>query len=138
MIPINAQLTIPDGELQFTFSRSSGPGGQNVNKVNSKATLHWNVVQSPSLTDLARQKIVARYGHRVTREGFLVVVSQSFRDQPQNIAACEEKLAEMIREALRPRKVRRPTKPTRGSRIRRLESKRHQSSKKQQRRDQQD
>jgi ribosome-associated protein len=134
-IDIGNGVTVPDDELRFTYSRSGGPGGQNVNKVNSKATLHWDVLRSPSLPEDVRQRFLASYGQRVSRQGMLVLSSQRFRDQSRNVDDCLEKLAGMLRGALHPRKRRRPTRPTRGSRERRLRAKRHLSAKKGLRRD---
>src|SRR5262245_30559377 len=123
MIFVNERLVIPDAEVQFTFSRSGGPGGQNVNKVNSKATLRWNVKNSPSIPDDLRQRFVSRFSNRLTHDGDLVVTSQRFRDQPKNVDDCLEKVATMLREVLVPAKKRRATKPTRGSQRRRLQDK---------------
>lgn len=131
---MNQSITIPEEELWFTFSRSSGPGGQNVNKVNSKATMHWNIAESPSLPAGVRERFMAKFKNRVTSEGVLMLTSQRYRDQPKNVADCREKLAEMLNLVLQPRKPRRTTKPTRGSRERRLESKRRRSAKKDTRR----
>lgn len=134
MIVVHNNLTIPDSELQFTFSRSGGPGGQNVNKVNSKATLRWNVMSSQSLPDDLRNRFVARFRNRLTQDGDLLVTSQRYRDQPKNIDDCLEKVAAMLREVLVPAKKRRATKPTRGSQRRRLQDKRHRGMKKENRR----
>lgn len=134
MIIVNDRLVIPDSEFQFTFARSSGPGGQNVNKVNSKALLRWNVVASPTLPEDLRARFLAKFRHRVTQDGDLLVTSQRYRDQPKNVADCCEKVAAMLREVLVPPKRRRATKPTRGSRVRRLNAKRQQGSKKEGRR----
>ncbi len=130
MIVVNDRLVIPDAELQFTFSRSSGPGGQNVNKVNSKALLRWNVVASPSLPEDLRTRFIAKFRPRLTQDGDLLVTSQRYRDQPKNVDDCCEKVAAMLREVLVPPKRRRATKPTRGSRVRRLNDKRQRGSKK--------
>ena len=134
MLIINPQLAIPDEELLFTYSRSGGPGGQNVNKVNSKATLHWNILGSPSVPAGIRQRFLAKYRNRVTTEGVLVLSSQRYRDQPKNTADCREKLVEMLLSVLHPRKARRKTAPTRGSRERRLQAKRQRSATKSTRR----
>lgn len=134
MLVINARLQIPLRELSFSFSRSSGPGGQNVNKVNSKATLRWNVIGSPELPAAVRERFVTRFARRITQEGEFVMSSQRFRDQGRNVADCLEKLRTMLAEvAIAPRR-RKPTKPTRGSRERRLKDKRARSLQKQQRR----
>lgn len=134
MIAVNDRLVIPDAELQFTFTRSSGPGGQNVNKVNSKANLRWNVQESPSLSDDLRARFIAKFRSRLTQEGELVITSQRYRDQPKNIEDCCQKVAEMLREVLVPPKRRRATKPTRGSQLRRLTDKRQKRLKKEGRR----
>ena len=134
MITVNDRISIPDSELQFTFSRSGGPGGQNVNKVNSKATLRWKVVASPSLPDDIRNRFIARFRNRLTQEGDLLVTSQRYRDQPKNVDDCCDKVAAMLREVLIPPKRRRATKPTYGSRVRRLQNKRQQGAKKEGRR----
>lgn len=123
-------LVIPDDEFTFTYSRSGGPGGQNVNKVNSKATMHWNVQQSPSLPEDVRRRFLARFRSRLRTDGVLVLSSQRYRDQPKNTADCLEKVAAMITEVLTPPKKRRATRPTRGSRERRLKAKKLRSQSK--------
>src|SRR5205085_6959122 len=113
LLTVNSRLQIPLAEFEFTYARSSGPGGQNVNKVNSKATLRWGVRGSPSLPDDVRERFLAAYGSRVTTEGDILIVSQRFRDQAKNIDDCLAKLREMLAAvAVAPRK-RRATKPTR-------------------------
>src|SRR5690242_4840452 len=128
MLEINAQLRIPDEELTWTYVRSGGPGGQNVNKVASKAVLRWNMADSPSLPDDVKSRLRARQRKRITAEGELVLTSQRYRDQERDRQDCLDKLREMIAEAaVRPR-VRRPTKPTRGSREARLQAKKHRAA----------
>jgi ribosome-associated protein len=134
MLAVTADLRIPLAEFEFTFARSGGPGGQNVNKVNSKATLRWPVLASPSLPDPVRQRLLRKYGSRITSSGDLLVTSQRFRDAGRNVADCLEKLRGMLAEAARPPKPRRPTRPTRGSVERRIRAKRRRSTAKQQRR----
>src|SRR5262245_34105772 len=129
-----AHLTIPDSELQMSFARSSGPGGQNVNKVSSKAVLHFAVATSPSLPDDVRGRFLETDRSRITNSGEIVIHSDEFRDQPKNIQACHDKLRSMIAAVLRPPKKRRATKPTHGSRVRRLNDKRARSQKKEGRR----
>ena len=134
VLTVNSRIQIRHEEFTFTFVRSSGPGGQNVNKVNSKAVLRWPVMQSAALPAEVRQRFVARFGRRLTGEGELVLSSQRYRDQGRNVADCLEKLkAMLVAVAARP-VVRKPTKPTRGSITRRLEHKGRTSHKKQQRR----
>lgn len=130
---ISHQLRIPSGELEWSFARSSGPGGQNVNKVNSKAILRWSVATSPSLSDELRDRFRRAFEHRLTKSGELILVSQRFRDQPRNAADCIEKLRAMLVAAMRPPRPRKPTKPSRGSVTRRLTAKRFRSEKKQSR-----
>lgn len=134
MLVINSRLKIPLGEFQFSFARSSGPGGQNVNKVSSKATLRWPVLESPSLPDSVRERFLARYRRRVTAEGELVISSQRFRDAGRNVADCLEKLRTMLAESAVTPTTRKPTRPTRASVRRRLQAKQRRSRKKQLRR----
>jgi len=134
MLVVNSRLKIPLKEFQFTFARSSGPGGQNVNKVNTKALLRWPVVASPTLPEAVRRRLLEKQHRRVTAEGDLLITSQRFRDAGRNVADCLEKLRTMLAEAAIVPKRRRPTKPTRASQRRRLDAKGRQSQKKQQRR----
>lgn len=127
MLQITANITIPDDELVWSFARSGGPGGQNVNKVNSKAILHWDVTASAALPDDVKGRFLVAYKTRLTTEGVLVLSNQEYRDQPQNIEACRERLRGMIVQVLRAPKKRRPTKPTKGSQRRRLSEKKARS-----------
>jgi ribosome-associated protein len=131
---LTKNIQIPESEFQFTFARSGGPGGQNVNKVASKAVLHWDVAGSPSLPPEVKERFSAQNRSRITTEGVLVLDSQRFRDQPKNIADCLEKLRELLLRSLHRPKKRRPTKPSRSSKERRLQAKRHTSRQKAQRR----
>ncbi|MCU0879321.1 MAG: aminoacyl-tRNA hydrolase, partial [Pirellulaceae bacterium] len=88
MLTINSHISIPADELQFTFARSSGPGGQNVNKVASKATLRWDVRGTPSLPEDVKQRFLTTYQSRLTTLGEILIVSQESRDQPRNIEIC--------------------------------------------------
>jgi ribosome-associated protein len=133
-LPITANLIIPEAELRLSFARSSGPGGQNVNKVSSKAVLHFDVVASPSLPPDVRARFLTRFASRVTNAGEVVIHSDEYRDQPKNIQAGYDKLKQMILEVLRPPKKRRATKPTRGSKVRRLKEKKSRSQVKEGRR----
>ncbi len=127
MLTITPTLTIPDDDLRFKFSRSGGPGGQNVNKVSSKAMLHFSVRNSPSLPPGVRARFVEKFGSRLTKDGDVVITSQESRDQPKNIESCLEKLRLMILEVLHPPKKRRATKPSKGSKVRRVEAKKRRS-----------
>ena len=127
MLRVNAQIQIPLAEFHISYARSSGPGGQNVNKVNSKAMLRWPLGRSASLPEDVRQRLLARYHRRVTVEGDLVVSGQRYRDAGRNAGDCLEKLRQMLLEVAQPPKPRKPTRPTRGSVRRRLDDKRRSS-----------
>jgi ribosome-associated protein len=131
---VTGRIQIPRSEFSFEFIRSSGPGGQNVNKVASKARLRWDVVASPSVPDDVKQRFLGRYRTRVTEEGELILTSQRFRDQPKNEADCYEKVREMLLSVATPPVKRRATKPSRGSKERRLKAKKEGAAKKQGRR----
>ncbi len=135
MLVVNSRLKIPLREFQFTFARSSGPGGQNVNKLNTKALLRWPVMQSSSLPASVRARLLAKHRRRLTSDGDFLVVSQRFRDAGRNVADCLEKLRQMLAEAAVPPKKRRPTKPSRASVRRRLDDKKKRSRRKQLRRE---
>jgi ribosome-associated protein len=128
------ELHIPLSELDCSYVRSSGPGGQNVNKVNSKCVLRWSVASSPSLPEPVRARFLERYGSRLTREGDLVVMSDRFRDQKRNFEDCLAKAEAMLQAVARPPKIRAKTKPTRSSQRRRRNDKKAHSDKKAMRR----
>lgn len=134
MLQVNSTIAIPDDEFDWSYARSGGPGGQNVNKVSSKAVLRWSVANSRSLPSHVKHRLVALNRRRVTTEGDLVIMSQQYRDQERNRQDCLEKLAAMIREAATIPKARRATKPTRGSQVRRLAAKKRRSATKSMRR----
>jgi ribosome-associated protein len=130
MNPPSPPPPIPLDEVVITFARSAGPGGQNVNKVNTKAVLRWQVRTTTNLPEDVRRRFCAAYSRRITRDGELVLQSQRFREAGRNAADCLEKLREMLAAVARPPKPRKPTRPTRGSVRRRLETKRRQSQRK--------
>ena len=132
-IHINDKLSIPDDELRFRASRSSGPGGQHVNKVNSRVTLRFDLEQSPSLTETQKQRIANTLATRITKEGLLTLHAQRHRSQAANRALLLERFVDLLRAALRPRRKRRRTKPTRATVQRRLEQKQRRSRLKRQR-----
>jgi ribosome-associated protein len=134
MLRINQRIEIPHDEFRWSYARSSGPGGQNVNKVSSKATLHWSVATSPSLPQDVRARFRARFGHRINKQGELVLQSQRYRDQARNLEDCLDKLRGMILEVASPPKPRKATRPSRGAKERRLRAKRESSDRKQSRR----
>jgi ribosome-associated protein len=134
MIFVPPNIRIDDEELRFTFVRSSGPGGQNVNKVNSKAVLRWNVTESAGVPADVRERFRSRFRSKLTAEQDLVLTSQRFRDQGRNGEDCRDKLRAMLAAVARPPKRRKKTRPTRGSIERRKEQKRESSQKKERRR----
>ena len=134
MVRINSQIEIPDSEIVFTYARSPGPGGQNVNKVNSKAILRWDVTNSPSLPAAVKQRFLVLWQNRITKSGHLVIHSHRYRDQARNVSDCLDRLRVLIRSAATIPQQRKATRPSYGSKIRRLESKKRQSQRKQNRR----
>src|ERR1700731_2779414 len=115
MLTVEPDIRVPLAEFQFSFVRSAGPGGQNVNKVNTKAVLRWPLAVSPSVTDGLRRRFRAKYGNRLTTEGELVLSSQPFGDQSRKKADCLEKLQGMLASVARPPVKRRRTRPTKAS-----------------------
>lgn len=131
---INDEIHIPAAELQFTYARSAGPGGQNVNKVSTKAMLRWQVAATPSLPEAVRRRFLARYANRVNGEGELVLAADEHRVQSRNISACLEKLHAMITAVLAAPRRRKKTRPTRAAVEKRIHSKQRKSEKKEGRR----
>jgi ribosome-associated protein len=130
MLEVTPAVRIPLDEFEWSFARSGGPGGQNVNKVASKAILRWDFDRSPSVPDDVKARFRERFPSRLTTEGELVLSSELTRDQGRNREDCLEKLAAMLRAAAVRPKVRRPTKPSKGAKRRRLADKRRQSARK--------
>src|SRR5438105_209060 len=124
MLEINARFRIPDHELEWSFVRSGGPGGQNVNKVASKAVLRWRLAGNRTLPEEVKARLNTLQRNRITADGDLLIQSQRFRDQERNRRDCIDKLREMISQAAsRPRR-RKKTRPTRAARETRLQHKR--------------
>ena len=135
MISITDTLSIGEDEILLEFIRSSGPGGQNVNKVSTAVQLRFDVAGSPSLTDDTRQRLGKLAGRKMTDEGVLVITARRNRTQQANREDAIERLVALIKRAATPPKPRRKTKPTRASKERRLKDKRHRGARKRQRRD---
>ncbi len=130
MIEITPEILIDEGELNWDFVRSSGPGGQKVNKVSTAVQLRFDVIRSPSLSEEVREKLLRLGGRRVTNEGVLIISARKFRTQERNRQDALERLIELIREAAIKPKARRSTKPSKASKTRRRDDKRQQSAKK--------
>lgn len=124
---ITPTIVIPEEELGLAFARSGGAGGQNVNKVSSKAEVRWTPATSRALSELDRAWLLAKLRGRLTTDGELIVISTKTRDQLRNREDAEAKLAELVAAALVRPKVRRATKPSRGAKERRLKEKKVRS-----------
>ena len=127
MLRITDTITIDDFELEEFFVRSSGPGGQNVNKVSSAVQLRFDVRRSPSLPNDVAIRLMKLAGHRLTKDGVIVIVAQEHRDQSRNRAEARERLVELIRQAAVKPTVRRPTKVPKSAKRERLDDKKRRS-----------
>ena len=130
---INEQVSIPQSELSFRFSRSSGPGGQHVQKSSTRVELLFDVANSPSLTDAQRSRVLKRLSGYVDKAGVLHLISQSERSQLRNREEVVSRFRAMMRQALKRRRRRKPTKPSAEAKERRLQRKHHRSRIKQSR-----
>lgn len=134
MLQISDTIVLDDNDIQLEFIRASGPGGQNVNKVSSAVQLRFNVAGCAALNDAIRERLKKIAGRRMTAEGILIVKAQRHRSQEQNRQDAIDRLKAMIRKAIEVPKVRRPTKPSKASKQRRLATKRRRGELKRQRR----
>jgi ribosome-associated protein len=132
---VSATLVIPRAELQFRATRAGGPGGQHVNTSSTRVELLWNVTRSAAIDDTQRATILDKLAGRLDAEGTVRVVSSESRSQRQNRQRAEDRLAELLRTALKPRKTRRPTKRPRRANEARLADKKRRSERKRDRRD---
>lgn len=129
-LEIAADVVIPDGELSFAFVRASGPGGQNVNKVASAVQLRFDLAANSTLSEGAKQRLRGLAGRRLTADGAILIFARTHRTQERNRAEALERLRTLIQSALVPPNVRRPTRPTRASKLERLAGKTQRSRRK--------
>jgi len=127
MIRVNAEISIDEREIEESFVRASGPGGQNVNKLSTAVQLRFDVRRSPSLPAEVRARLERLAGARLTRDGVLVIIAQRHRTQARNRDDALERLLDLIRRAAVAPVKRRPTKPTKASRERRIEGKKRRA-----------
>jgi ribosome-associated protein len=134
LLTVNDSLSIPRNELDVRVSRSSGAGGQHVNKTSSRVEIFWNIALSSALTEEQRARLQDKLASRLTTGGSVRVVASDMRSQTRNRELAEERLADLVRRALIVPRKRKPTKPTRAAKEARLESKKRQATKKRERR----
>lgn len=132
---VHRRLTLPARELRWSFARSGGPGGQNVNKVETKAILRFHVAGSPTLSEDQRRRLLRALAPRLSGDGWLVIQASRSRQRARNREEARERLARLLGEGLRRRRKRVPTRPTRGSVERRLTEKRRRGDVKRRRKE---
>jgi len=133
MIRLTDDIVVSDNDIAYRFSRSTGPGGQNVNKLNTRVTLLFDVADSRALTDKQKKRVLTRMSSRISKDGFLKVVSQRHRTQQANRKAALKRLAELLTRALEEKPVRKPTAAPYAAKQKRLRHKRRRSELKRQR-----
>lgn len=126
-IRVNHKVAVDDGELDFAYARSGGPGGQHANTSSTKVELRWDVHASTALDDAQKGLVLERLGNRINSDGVLVLQSSEYRSQTRNREAVIARFATLLADALRVQASRRPTKPTQAARRRRLEAKRRRA-----------
>jgi ribosome-associated protein len=134
LIPINRHLFLDDSEIEESFVRASGPGGQNVNKVSSAVQIRFDLSGSHSLPKDVRESLARLAGRRLTRDGVIVIIAQRYRTQERNRQDALDRLIALVRRAAEPPTPRRPTKPSRAAKERRLEAKARRAALKESRR----
>lgn len=127
VVQITRTVAVDDGELEFAFTRSGGPGGQHANTSSTKVELRWDVLGSAALTDQQRDLVVRRLGNRINSDGVLVLQASEYRSQTRNREAVLARFRALLADALRVQTSRRPTKPTKAARRRRLDAKRRRA-----------
>ena len=128
MIPITDRIALDESELEFRFVRSSGPGGQNVNKVSTAVQLRFDVGNSPSLPGDVRTRLIRLAGRRVSQDGILMIEARQFRTQERNREDAIARLVELVRQATQKPKPRKKTKPSRAAKEKRIEGKKQRSN----------
>jgi ribosome-associated protein len=134
MIEVTDSIRLPENEIQLDFIRASGPGGQNINKVSSAVQLRFDAAKSSALSKEVRARLKQISGHRMTADGILIIKAQRHRTQDRNREDAIERLVALIRQAAEKPRPRRPTKPSRAAKQKRLSSKRHRGEIKRRRR----
>jgi ribosome-associated protein len=133
-IEVNERVRIPAHEIELSYARSGGPGGQHVNKTSSKVLLRWSPATSEALSDADRARLLEKLAPRLTEDGELLITSERHREQSRNVDDAVAKLVDVLRAALRRQRKRRKTKPTQASKRRRLDAKKRRGDTKRTRR----